>query len=316
MPSAQRLHAFHFAGEAIRPLVERAFPDREYVVWTEDDAFARGIGEVEWLFALRPPRGHWARAGRLRLIQMSGAGVDSLLPAPDLPAGVRVANARGVHEPEMPEFLLAMVLALAKRVPRAATQQARREWRMFAGLRLDGATAGILGLGAIGHSLARRLGALGMRVIGTRRGGRPLAGVDVVHGPDGTDRVLRESDVVVVLLPLTEETRGRLDARALGLMKPRALLVNAARGGIVDEEALARALHEGRLGGAAVDVFEEEPLPPESPLWDAPGCLVTPHVAGLTRDYMERVGALFVDNVRRLEAGRPLANEIDPRRGY
>lgn len=316
MSERRRIHAYHFAGEAVREAVERAFPERDYVVWTEPEAFLRGIGEADVLLALHPPRGHWQAAKRLRLIQMSGAGVDALLPAPDLPARVRLANARGVHEPEMPEFVLAMVLALAKRVPQAVAQQARREWRMFAGRRLAGATAGILGIGAIGHSLARRLCALGMRVIGTRRGGAPLPDVDAVFGPEDTDRVLRASDVLIVLLPLTPETRGLLDARALALLPARALLVNAARGGIVDEAALAAALAEGRLGGAAVDVFEHEPLPEASPLWDAPGCIVTPHVAGLTRDYMQRVGEIFVDNVRRLEAGEPLRNEVDPRRGY
>lgn len=313
---SRRIHAYHFAGEAIRPAMERAFPEREYVVWTRPEELEAGLDEVEILFATHPPRGHWARARRLRFVQMSGAGVDDLLPAPDLPAGVRVANARGVHDPEMPELLLALVLAVAKRLPRAFAQQSRREWRMFAGQRLAGATVGILGLGAIGHALAQRLQALGVRVVGTRRSGEPLAGVDAVYGPEATERVLAEADIVVVLLPLTPETRGLLDARALGLMKPRALLVNAARGGIVDEVALAEALREGRLGGAALDVFEQEPLAAESPLWAAPDCLITPHVAGLTRDYMERVGELLIDNVRRLEAGRPLRNEIDPKRGY
>jgi phosphoglycerate dehydrogenase-like enzyme len=155
-----------------------------------------------------------------------------------------------------------------------------------------------------------------MRVVGTRRGAEPLDGVARVDGPEGTDRVLAESDAVVVLLPLTPATRGLLDARALACMKPRALLVNLARGGIVDEAALARALAEERLGGAAVDVFEEEPLPAASPLWSAPNCIVTPHVAGLTRDYMGRVAAILIENVRRLDAGAPLVNEIDPRRGY
>lgn len=319
MTAPRRIHAYHFAGEAVRELLARAFPDREYVIWSTEDEFAQGLSEVEVLFTVHPPRGHWAKAKRLRLIQMSGAGVDALLPAPDLPPAVRIANARGVHEPEMPEFVVAMILALAKRVPRALAQQARREWRMFAGLTLEGATVGILGLGAIGQSVARRCKALGMRVIGTRRGGAggsPLEHVDVVHGPDATDRVLRESDVVVVLVPLTPETRNLLGARALGLMRHRALLVNVARGGIVDEAALAQALEEGRLGGAAIDVFDTEPLPEESPLWRARHCIVTPHVAGLTRDYMERVGAILVENVRRLEAGEPLRNEIDPRRGY
>ena len=117
-------------------------------------------------------------------------------------------------------------------------------------------------------------------------------------------------------LPLTRETRGSLDAKALSFMKPRGVLINLARGGIVDEDALAQALLEGRLGGAAFDVFEEEPLSPESPLWDAPDMLITPHVAGLSADYMLRVGQIFFENIRRLERGEPIANRIYPARGY
>lgn len=310
------VHAFDAFAEALRDEFSRAFPARELVIWEDEDEFARGIAEAEVLLALRPPRGHWGRARRLRLIQMPGAGVDSLLPDEELPSRVRVANARGIHEPEMAEFTLALILALAKRIPRAAAQQARREWRVYAGLRLEGATVGILGLGAIGRSLARRCKALGMRVIGTRRSGEAVEGVDEVLQPAETRRVLRESDVVVVVLPLTPETRGALDAEALAQMKPRALLVDVARGGIVDEAALARALEEGRLGGAAVDVFETEPLPAESPLWGAPNALITPHVAGLTRDYMSRVAAIFFENIRRLERGEALLNEVDRARGY
>jgi phosphoglycerate dehydrogenase-like enzyme len=314
--SPRRIHAYQAFGEALREAVAEAFPDREYVVWSEEEQFRRELGEVEVLLASRPPRGHWARAGRLRLVQMMGAGVDSLLPAPDLPATVRIANARGVHEPEMPEFALSLILALAKRIPRALDQQRRREWKIYGSLRLEGATAGILGLGAIGHSLAWRCKALGMRVIGTRRSPEPLEAVDQVFGPDQTQRVLVESDVVVVLLPLTSETRGLLDAGALSLMKRRSLLVNVARGGIVDEAALAKALEGGEIGGAAIDVFEQEPLPASSPLWNAPNCMVTPHVAGLSRDYMMRLGDIFLENIRRAEAGEPLLNQIDRARGY
>ena len=317
MPDRIRtIHAYHAFGEALQAGFSERFPDRELVVWDDEEDFARGIENVEVLLALRPPRGHWQRAHRLRLVQMPGAGVDSLLPEPDLPESVRIANARGIHEPEMAEFTLALILALAKRIPRAAQQQARGEWKMYAGLRLEGATVGILGLGAIGHSVARRCKALGMRVIGTRYSAEPLEFVDQVLGPADTRRVLEQSDVVVVLLPLTPETRSSIDAEALAAMKPRALLVNVARGGIVDELALARALDDGRLGGAAVDVFEQEPLPDSSPLWCARNCLVTPHVAGLSRDYMSRVGGIFFENIRRLESGEPLVNEIDRSRGY
>jgi len=310
------IHAFHAFGEALREAAHEAFPDREYHVWTREEEFLAGLPECEVLLAFRPPRGHWRNARRLRLVQMTGAGVDSLLPAPDLPAGVRLANAAGIHEPEMPEFTLALILALAKRIPRALEQQRRREWKPYGTRCLEGATVGILGLGTIGHSLARRCHALGMRVIGTRRHPAALEDVRAVFGPDETPRVLAESDVVVVVLPLTPETRGLLDAAALSRMKRGALLVNVARGGIVDEAALAAALESGAIGGAAFDVFEMEPLPESSALWGAPNLLVTPHLAGISRDYMQRLGKIFFENIRRVERGEPLHNEVDRSRGY
>jgi phosphoglycerate dehydrogenase-like enzyme len=313
---AQRIHAFPGLGNAVRDTVEAAFSGREFVVWEDPAEFEAGIAEAEVLLALQPPRGHWERARSLRLIQMTGAGVDSLLPAPDLPARVRIANARGVHEPEMSEFILASILALLKQLPRAMQQQRQHRWKPYGSRPLTGQTVGILGVGAIGCGLARRCRALGMRVIGTRRRPEPLPDIDAVFGPEDTSRVLAESDVVVVLLPLTPETRGLLDAAALAGMKPRARIVNVARGGIVDEAAVARALERGELAGAAFDVFSEEPLPADSPLWDAPNAIVTPHVAGLSPHYMDRVGKILVENVRRLERGEPLLNEVDRRRGY
>ena len=186
---------------------------------------------------------------------------------------------------------------------------------MYGSHRLTGKTAGVLGLGTIGHAIAQRLASLGLRVIGTRRQPAPLPDVAEVLPPEET-RVLREADFLVIVLPLTPETRGLLDAEAIAGMKRGAHLVNVARGGIVDEAALAAALHDGHLGGAALDVFDEEPLPPESPLWQAPNLIITPHLAGVSRDYMQRLGELFFDNILRLERDAPLRNEIDRTRGY
>ena len=294
----------------------RAEPDRELVVFTQEEELAAGIAEVEVLFVRRPPHGYWSRARRLRLIQTIGAGVDSVLPTPDLPERVLIANARGVAAPHMSEFAIALLLALAKRVPRAIEQQREHRWRLFLPRRLEGATLGILGLGAIGEAVAQKARGLGMRVLGTRRSGEPSPHADRVYPPSGTDEVLAASDAVVVLLPLTPETRGLLDGARLARMKPGALLVDLARGGIVDEAALASALKEERLGGAALDVFEVEPLPSESPLWDVPNLLITPHMAGIVDDYLDRVLAIFTENIGRLERGEPLRNAVDRTRGY
>ena len=315
-----RIHIFHGISRELsealaRPLRAR-LPDREVIVWTLEEEIRAGIGEIQALLAFRPPRGIWAGASRLRLFQMMGAGVDALLPAPDLPASVRIANARGIHGPHMSEFALGMMLALAKRVPRALEQSRGHQWKQYQVDTIAGRTLGILGLGAIGAAVAEKAVALGMRVIGTQRDPKPTPHVAEVLGTDQTERVMRESDHLVVLLPLTPETRGSIGARELAWLRPSAYLVNLARGGIVDEDALGDALRAGRLAGAAIDVFAEEPLPATSPLWDAPNTILTPHVAGLGPGYMERLTEIFAENLDRLEQGRPLRNEVDRARGY
>jgi len=316
-----RIHVHHGFEPALGDLVGRmlrdALPGREIVVWQREEELQAGLPEAEVLLAFRPPKGVWAAARKLRLIQMMGAGVDALLPAPDLPASVEVANAHGLHGPQMSELALALMLALTKRVPRALEQQRAHLWKMWGMPQLAHKTLGILGLGAIGAAVAEKARAFEMRVIGTQRAPKPVPHVElVVDGASGTERVLRESDYVVVLLPLTPETRGSIGARELGWMKPGAFLVNLARGGIVDETALLERLRSGAIGGAALDVFAEEPLPASHPLWDAPNTIVTPHLAGLEPDYMKRLIELSVDNVQRLERGEPLRNRVDRARGY
>lgn len=315
-----RIHIFHGISRELsealaRPLRAR-LPDRDIVVWNDASELRAGLGELQAIVAFKPPRGIWAGATRLRLFQMMGAGVDALLPAPDLPASVRIANARGIHGPHMSEFALGMMLALAKRVPRALAQSRERRWSQYPADTIEGRTLGILGLGAIGEAVAEKAVALGMRVIGTQRAPKPVPHVAQIFRPDETARVLAESDYLVVLLPLTAETRDSIGARELALMKPGAYLVNLARGGIVDEDALAEALRAGKLAGVASDVFAEEPLSASSPLWDAPNAILTPHVAGLGPRYMEDLSEILAENLDRIEKNLPLRNEVDRTRGY
>src|SRR5215467_6311262 len=205
-------HGFEPAiGEAIAAQLRTGMPARQIVVSHKDEDLRRAIGEVEVLLAFRPPRGIWAGAQRLRLIQMMGAGVDALLPAPDLPPAVQVTNARGLHGMQMSEFALAMMLALAKKIPCALEQQRAHLWKIYGFPQLAKKTLGILGLGAIGAAIAEKAQAFDMRVIGTQRSPKPVPNVDLVlSGPEGTARVLRESDHLVILLPLTPETRGSI----------------------------------------------------------------------------------------------------------
>jgi glyoxylate/hydroxypyruvate reductase A len=312
MPSS--VHAF--APFGMGPILERHFPGRTVHAWTSEEEFAAGIGDVEYLLALNPPRGHWAGARRLRLIQVLGAGVDGVLPAPDLPPSVVLANQRGMSAEPMAEFGLTLALGLLKQLPFFLAAQRERAWRRTLPVRAAGLTMGILGLGAIGEALAERAAALGMRVIGTQRSPKRHPAVTHIEPPERTDAVLAESDVVVVLLPLTDETRGFLSRERLARMKRGAYLVNLARGGIADEDALADALREGRLAGAALDVFATEPLPPESPLWDVPNLWITPHMAGGFPEILDETTRLFADNVARLERGDPVRNAIDRGRGY
>ena len=264
----------------------------------------------------KAPKGHWAGAERLRFVQCLGAGVDSVLPAPDLAASVRIANNRGMSAEPMAEFALALVLGLMKRLPGFVAAQGAAEWRPGTGATVAGATLGILGLGAIGLALARKADALGMRVVGTQRVPKPDPAVARIVPPAETRALLSECDVVVLLMPLTDETRGAFGAAELAAMKPGAHLVNVARGGIVDEAALVDALESGKLASAAFDVFAEEPLPAASPLWRAPNLWITPHIAGGFPEFLPTAVRRFGENVRRVARGEPPENEIDRTRGY
>jgi len=316
IPVPAPIHAYAPFAAALDPMLRAAFPGREIVCWSDPADFAAGIGEAEHLFVLSPPRGHWSRADRLRLVQCLGAGVDDVLPAEGLPERVHIANNRGMSAEAMSEFGLALVLALVKRLPLFVAAQQRKEWRRALPGRAAGTTLGILGLGAIGQALAERAHALGFRVIGTQRTPKPHPAVDEVLPASETHAVLSASDVVVMLLPLTPETRGSFGRAEFDAMRPRATLVNLARGGIVDEAALEAALCEERIAGAIFDVFAQEPLPKESSLWDAPNFWITPHAAGGFPELLETAIARFAENVDRVERGEAPHNAIDRERGY
>lgn len=191
-------------------------------------------------------------------------------------------------------------------------------WDRQSGIGEDvaGKVLGIMGLGQIGKPLAARAAAFGMRVVGTKRTPEPVPHVDLVLPPDRIGDLLTEADYVVALLPLTPETRGRMGEREFRSMKPAAVFINVSRGPIVQEAALVRALREGWIAGAGLDVFEAEPLPADNPLYDFPQVIITPHVSGITPKFFERIATIFSRNLRRYVTGEPLANVIDVERGY
>jgi len=298
------IHVYHGEGAGVRDVIRGKEPERPVVVVRDEAALRASIGHVKILFTSSPPRGLWRGAHRLVLIQMMGAGVDDLLPAPDLPEGVAIAGLRGVFAAEVSEAALAMVLALVRGLPALVARQLHQQWRPFASGTLAGRTMGILGHGAVGRRIARAAEALGMSVVTFSRREGVL------------DDVVRASDVLVVCLPRTAQTERLVDRRVLALLPPGAFVVNVGRGGVIDEDALREALLSGHVGGAALDVFAEEPLAASSPWWTAPNTIVTPHVAGFGLRYVERAVDVLLENARRLEAGTELIHRVDRNAGY
>ena len=258
------------------------------------------------------------RAKRLRFIQSIGAGTDQFSREALKQHGVRLASARGVNARAVSEHLIAVMLALARRLPEARDNQARRVWRGMIGDltqredELGGKTLLIVGLGQIGGRLAQLAKAFDMRVIGIRRDPRAGAGhADAVHAMSDLSALLPQADFVALTCPLTAETEKLIDGDALGLMKPSAYLLNAARGRVVDEPALVDALALRQIRGAALDVTVEEPLPAASPLWAMENVLITPHTAGETCRYEDNVLAIMQENLARLWRGETeLLNQV------
>lgn len=320
--------------------IRAAAPEGWEVVVIEDGADGRGDGGApapEALEAVRGaevymgygfPRPLWdaanAGAAPLRWVHSAAAGVGSSLYPEMRDSRVVLTNSAGIHAPPMAETVLGMILFFARGLDFAVAAQRDRRWDKAPFEAADtpvgevsGATLGIAGFGGIGRELAARARALGMRVLALRRTAADgPEGVEVLAGEEGLREVLRRSDFLVLALPETESTRGLIGAAELREMRPGAVLVNVARGAVLDEEALTAALRSGALRGAALDVFGEEPLPPESPLWGLRNVLVTPHVSATSRGFWRRETDLIVENLRRYRDGRPLRNEVDKRAGY
>ncbi len=277
-------------------------------------AAAPVVGEAEILYAWRFPPALLGKAGRLRWIQSAGAGVEWAL-VPELAAGVTVTRAPGVFGPWMAEYVVGWCAWVTQRMGTYTEAKRQRRWLdTVIPRRLGGTTMTIVGLGDIGRDIARAARALGMRVIGVTRSGRPVREAHHVHRTRALPRALGEADWVVVVLPLTPATRGLIGERELGAMRRSAWLVNVGRGPVVDEPALIAALSERRIAGAVLDVFATEPLPPAHPLWALDNVVVTPHIAG--PNVPDEIAHVFNDNLARYLTGRPLRHIVDRRRGY
>jgi phosphoglycerate dehydrogenase-like enzyme len=270
-----------------------------------------------WDFLSGALREAWPAADRLRWVHVAGAGVDRVL-FPELVASpVVVTNSRGVFDRPIAEYVLGLVLAAAKDLPTTLALQRDRTWRHRETERIEGRAVLVVGTGSIGRAVGRLLAATGMAVTGvgrTARTGDPDLGT--VHAAGDLPNLLPAADYVVVAAPLTEETRGLFDAEAFARMKADAWLVNIGRGPIVVEPDLVAALQRGALAGAALDVFADEPLAADSPLWAMPNVIVSPHMSGDVIGWHEALVEVFVANFERWRAGQPLLNVVDKSAGY
>lgn len=299
-------------------LVEAAAPTARLVVPETPADVLDQAAPAEVAAGWQLPDGLVERAPRLRWIHAFTAGVDQFVGLPGVRDGrIVLTRTVGAHT-AVPEHVMALVLAFSRRLHVDIRNQVAHRWDRPAGVGLEvqGQVLGILGLGQIGQPLAARAAAFGMRVIGTKRTPGPLPHVERVFPPDRMDDVLREADFVVALLPVTPATRGVLGEREFRQMKPTAVFINVARGTIVEEQALLRALREGWIAGAGLDVFDEEPLPPDHPFYAFEQVIITPHVSGITPRFFDRVAGVFCENLRRYVAGEPLLHVVDVARGY
>jgi D-2-hydroxyacid dehydrogenase (NADP+) len=247
---------------------------------------------------------------KLKWIQALGTGVDGIVDRPALRSGVLVTNMHGLHGDSVPEAAVMLMLALARDLPRAMRNRNARQWERYPSRLLKGKSVGIFGVGAIARSLAPKCKAFGMAVVGITSAPREMEGFDRMVRREELASAVRDLDFLVLLTPYTPQTRGIVNAEILAAMKPTACLINLARGGIVDEEALLGALREKKIAGAALDVFAQEPLPAEHPFWSMDNVIVTPHLGGFHDEYAEQALPTVEENVRKYLAG-DLANMIN-----
>ncbi len=316
--------------------IHQLAPDLEIVQTTDEKEIASMLDTIE-IAVGQFPQNLLPKATNLRWVQQWSAGADWLLDHPEAQKlDFILTNASGVHAIPISEHIFAFLLAFARNLPQAWHAQQARIWLKEAEQNNDqtskrdratysrhdvfevaGKTMLILGVGEIGEYTAQIAAALGMEVIGLRHHpDKATPGVDEMVGSDDLLSALPKADIVISTVPLTKETRHMLDQKAFGAMKQGALFINIGRGGTVNESALIEALQSGKLRAAGLDVFEEEPLSADSPLWAMDNVLITPHSSGVTPQYNARAFAIFLDNLKRYRAGKPLQNVVDKTQGY
>ena len=290
--------------EEYRKALEPSFPELNIRAAIDEAAADPFIEQAEILLAFGMSEALAQRAARLRWIQSLGTGVDWLLQLPSLGKDVLITSTRGIHGPQMSETALLFMLALCRDFPAIIRNQAKQAWKRWPAELLWRKTVGILGLGTIGAEIAAKCKAFGMTVLGIDLVAKELETVDCFHPVSDLLRVVREIDFLIIVAPLTSLTRKLVNEKVISAMKPTVFLINLARGEIVDEEALIRALQSGRIAGAALDVFSQEPLPKDHPLWKMKNVIITPHLGGTSTTYVEQALPIITENLRRYSAGQ------------
>jgi phosphoglycerate dehydrogenase-like enzyme len=307
--------------ELFRDLIAERFPDVDLRCCTSYDDLAGTLADFapHVLFCIKfenrsYPRDAISACDSIEWVSNGGAGVDHLIPWD--PSRLTVTNASGVASRMMAEYVVCAMLALGIGLPGFMRRQMERRWQFQRITSIAAKTVAIVGLGRTGRAVARLASALDMRVVGTRAHPAPTPHVERVYAAARLHEALGEGDFVVVTAPLLESTHHLIDAAAIETMKPGACLVDVSRGGVVDQSALADALHSAKLGGAVLDVFESEPLAADSALWSFDNVIITPHCSSVYEGWERRAAQMFCDNLQRWRAGEALSNVVDPARGY
>ncbi|WP_020620673.1 D-2-hydroxyacid dehydrogenase [Paenibacillus daejeonensis] len=306
--------------EASLARIQAVAPDCELLHGLEGEALREGLARAEIVCGWNNEVAEVcaAESTPIQWIQVWGAGVDRLPLSLLARRNMVLTTASGVHPHPVSETALAMMLAFSRKLNVSIRQQMNHHWENPGGLtELHGKTMGIIGVGSIGVELARLAQAFGMKTLGVRRTGARAESVDRMYDLSGLDTVLAESDVVVAIMPLTDESRHMFGREQFAIMKPGAVFINVSRGATVDTEALVEALRQGEIAGAGLDVFEEEPLPPEHPLWEFSNVIITPHTGGMTDRYEERALEIFAVNLEAWVKGERLPlNQVELNRQY
>ncbi len=286
-----------------RKALESKFPEVIIRASLKEKDIGEFIEKVNVLLTFRISDELIKRAKNLRWIQSIASGVDPIVNLPSLGKGVLLTSTRGIHRPQMSEMAILLMLSLSRNLPEIIRNQDKGIWKRWSAKLLYQKKVGILGIGAIGEEIARKCKAFGMTIFGIDIVQRKVDAVDYSHGPEDLLKVVQEVDYFIIVVPSTPQTHKMVGEKVLSSMKPTAFLINIGRGEVIDESALIRALESGRIAGAALDVFSQEPLPKDHPLWKTKNLILTPHIGGTSTIYVDQVLSIFEENLRRFLKG-------------